>query len=254
MKLYHGTTEKAARQILAGAGIRPRGKKKGNWQHTIESHPECVYLTTAYAPYFALSATTTDERVAVLEIDTKLLNPFALLPDEDFLGQVVKAREDYPALGLPEGWNGWDIMKKTRWFRRHLDAFQSNWRLSVEKLGTCCFKGTVPTSAVTRLATWRPGETPHLSFMSLDPTISVMNYRFVGNKYRGVLKWLFGDDLGEDAPVEQFINADPEEIVAKTQWSPEMLEAMRWSYHLPPDTERAAITLETLRISASDAA
>lgn len=255
MKLYHGTSEKAARQILAGAGIRPRGKKSGNWKHTIESHPECVYLTTAYAPYFAhMAAPPKGERVAVLEVDTNLLNPFSLLPDEDFLGQAVRKRADNPDLDLPEAWDAWDIMKKTRWFRRRLEHFQPSWEISVKGLGNCCFKGTVPASAITRIATWEPEETPFLYMMSMDPMVSIMNYQIVGNKYRGLVKWLFKDDLGEDAPVEQFKAEHAEAILAETDWTPQMFEQMRWSYHLPSQEEQDRVIVEQIRAAATDAA
>ena len=62
MKLYHGTTEKAARAALA-EGLCPRCETgdSSNW----DDHPssaEHVYLTETYAGYFAMAATEGDER------------------------------------------------------------------------------------------------------------------------------------------------------------------------------------------------
>lgn len=52
--LYHGTNGAAARDAIVN-GLSGRGGK-GNWSHSVESHPDCVYLTDAYPAYFALNA------------------------------------------------------------------------------------------------------------------------------------------------------------------------------------------------------
>lgn len=56
MRLYHGTTEAVARAALA-QGLAPRAltRAKGNWDKH-PSNPHAVYLTTAYAGYFAACA------------------------------------------------------------------------------------------------------------------------------------------------------------------------------------------------------
>ena len=54
MLLYHGTSERVAKLALK-QGLWPRRdlNDEGNWDHTVESSPVHVYLTRAYAPYFA---------------------------------------------------------------------------------------------------------------------------------------------------------------------------------------------------------
>ena len=56
MLLYHGTSERVARNVLKhGLGPRDDTECAGNW----EDHPSAggmVYLTAAYAPYFAMNA------------------------------------------------------------------------------------------------------------------------------------------------------------------------------------------------------
>ena len=61
MKLYHGTTEAVARKALR-EGLRTRSEtgSTGNWQHTVSSPTDRVYLTEAYAPYFAHAAQPDD--------------------------------------------------------------------------------------------------------------------------------------------------------------------------------------------------
>jgi hypothetical protein len=92
MKLYHGTAERHLPAILRD-GLKPRGKRKGNWSHSIESNADAIYLTNAYALYFAHSATDpkdNGDRSVVLEIDTSKLDSFWLVPDEDWLEQVSR--------------------------------------------------------------------------------------------------------------------------------------------------------------------
>ena len=93
MLLYHGTSEARWNDIVAKGAIIPRGKTKlGNWKHTIESNPKCVYMTDAYAGYFAINAIEvpkddSEVRAAIIEIDTDRLDAFNLVPDEDAIEQ-----------------------------------------------------------------------------------------------------------------------------------------------------------------------
>ncbi len=86
MKLYHGTSEPLARLILK-EGIKPRGKRRGNWKDQ-PSGADRVYLTTAYALYFALVTCKVTpnkaDRWAIIEVESDLL-------DESKLGKSRKA-------------------------------------------------------------------------------------------------------------------------------------------------------------------
>ena len=116
MKLYHGTSERVARLALQ-EGLLPRDESgvESHWEDC-PSGEEYVYLTVAYAGYFAMQATDRDEdgRWAIIEIDTDLLpdGDAHLYPDEDFLEQATRRQE------LPEDWgiNGASMEDRTKWF------------------------------------------------------------------------------------------------------------------------------------------
>jgi hypothetical protein len=95
LKIYHGTTEKIGRQALT-EGLKPRKLTgKSNWKHSVESNPSLVYLTTAYAPYYALQSIKKfkGEKIAIIEIETDLLDKTKLRPDEDFIEQATRRDE-----------------------------------------------------------------------------------------------------------------------------------------------------------------
>jgi hypothetical protein len=87
--VYHGTSGAAAANILK-EGITPRGDRTPN--HPEEpSHPECVYLTDAYALAYIVDSFA-GSRGAVLEVDLEMLMP-NLLPDEDAVGVSGPGRD-----------------------------------------------------------------------------------------------------------------------------------------------------------------
>lgn len=196
MKLYHGTNA-ANLDAIRKRGIEPRGKRIGNWRHTVLSHPDCVYLTSAYAIYYGGCATKVhgnpDAKIAVLEIDTGRLDPFKLYPDEDFLMHAT-SESDLPHHAPKDR----PMQYRTRWYRRRLREFAEHWPASVEHLGNCCYEGVVPMAAVTRIATLDHLTYGMLYAIGMDPVIGLGNYRVCGAKYRNFTHWLFGDPLEED--------------------------------------------------------
>lgn len=238
MKLYHGTSERPAKLAIE-SGIEPRGRRKGNWRHSVLSRKDAVYLTCAYAMYFAINAQRNNERAAVIEIDTNLLNPWLLAPDEDAMEQINRKRDDLPSDLTME--------QRTKHYRKNLHNYtgRGQWEASIAGLGNCCYLDTVPAAAITRIAFIDTKKAPTLSMASMDPSISLLNYRFLGNKYRGLTKWLFGDPLGEDAPVERLELEDIKKLYPTAEGY--MLDAMRYDYILPPISERDAIEIVKLR-------
>lgn len=207
MKLYHGTSAAAVPGILEH-GIKPRGKNgTSNWKRTIESNPEAVYLTNAYALHFAANATKEKERMAVVEIDSTLLSPLRLCPDEDFLEQATRKQND-PGLAPM----GKSMKYRTRWYRRHIREFSQFWDASLEHMGTCCHYGVIPVEAIIRVAFINAQTYAAMVWTcGLDPMISVMNYRFAGEKYRHSMARMFGDTE------EEYLNmllphVDPEKM------------------------------------------
>ena len=214
MKLYHGTSEARVKQILS-QGIKPRGAGgKHNWEHAdMPSHEEAVYLTVAYAPYFAFCATDPDaipkERLAVLEIDSNRLDQSRLCPDEDFLEQISRTGDrqeaaklaiqwDYQAVGHPE-WADLDMKTRTANYRALMHSeYGHTWNLSVKHLGNCAHMGTIPSSAITRYSLYDALGTDsvfEITSCLVEPTITTLNYQFMGDFYRLYTQWFFGANL-----------------------------------------------------------
>jgi hypothetical protein len=203
MLLYHGTSLKNGEKILK-SGIKPRQAEPGNWERCeVPSHPQCVYLTSVYAGYFAECAAGGDDGWAVFEIDTNQLNPDHLLPDEDYLAQI--ARRGFPEAEWPE-MGGPENAGMVRYFSRYLLNYSpklsrpegesqitfagklASWRESIEDLGTCAYYGGVPRSAMTRAVIWRnTSESPLLAFNWLEPNICLENYRYGGSRHYGAM-------------------------------------------------------------------
>jgi hypothetical protein len=205
MKLYHGTSESVAKLVMQH-GLKPRGNGTGNWKHTIDSNPFAVYLTTAYAGYFAASATPVSddsfERWAIIEVDSDKLNQYLLYPDEDFLGQVFQPHwKEIADKPLKRALKGKDLFGATVWFRENIHRFQHMWEKSVQFLGNCAYHGTVPAEAITKIALydWKNGVEQVTSGV-IDPVISIDNYRFMADKYQTITRWF----MGEDVTVEEY--------------------------------------------------
>ena len=205
MKLYHGTSEAVARLALT-EGLKPRSEsgEEGNWEDH-PSNPDHVYLTTAYAGYFAACAS--EERWGIIEVDTDELDLDCFFPDEDFLEQATRGKE-FAFNGLSECRN---MEERTSWFKEHLFAFAHHWQDSLQNLGNCSFEGVIPTEAISRVALFDPAECPPMAIAAMDPMISIMNFRLCSRKYTGLTRWLAGYEV---APIELLAMAgQPEEIV-----------------------------------------
>lgn len=204
MKLYHGTTEAAVNAAL-NQGILPRSetKARGNWKHTADSRPDCSYLTTVYAGYFAGCATQRG-RWGIIEVDTDLIPEMFMLPDEDYLEQSTGTVAGIPAVAGLKKANAIKDRKKrmlarTRWFRRHLPLFGLYWKESVAKLGNCCVLDGVPAEAITRVSFFNPKSNTFIAHTAMDPMISMMNYMIMGDRYRALTSWLMGDGADSES-------------------------------------------------------
>ena len=203
MKLYHGTTERIARLALT-EGLLPRSESgsDGNWPK-MDSCEFMVYMSSAYAPYFAVCAaerSDEDERPALIEIDTDLLADWDMLPDEDAMEQgtrmggdgarqICEAFDDYTLL---EG----NMHERTAWIRDNLECFSDYWEWSLNALGNCAHNGPIPPEAITRVTAF---DLRHpLINMALDPCITVMNYRICGEKYENLTRYFAGYEVTTD--------------------------------------------------------
>jgi hypothetical protein len=226
--LYHGTTEAVARLALK-EGLKPRSVlgTQGNWDHTVTSNPDNVYLTNAYAAYFAYMATPDDEAVGdtlwgIVEVETDNLDIDAMLPDEDWLEQATRASsvpDDDEYEGLREAAEIEDpharMRARTHWYREHLWAYGNRWGDSINGLGTAAHDSAIPPEAIERIAIFNPKKNRFIGSMALEPMISLLNYAFCGDKYRAHMEWFMGASV------------DPKRLVMG-----------HWP-HLPPEQQKA---------------
>jgi len=182
-KLYHGTTLTHLPQIMA-KGIVPRAKSKvkGNWEGTVNSNRNAVYLTTAYPWHFAAAASK-DQMGLVLEIKSEELLPFKLAPDEDFLEQLTRnigPSEAAPNLAPID----WGMVKRTKFYRK-VARFNPNLApISLAKMGTAAYYGTIPWSAVSRYVIIDWSKLPwQLKLQATDSQVSIINYQVLSEKH-----------------------------------------------------------------------
>ena len=197
MKVYHGTSDRMLSSILSG-GLRPRGKStEGNWK-AYPSRDDMVYLTTAYAPYFAWSAVDIkkDEKALIVEVDLDKLKFEKLHPDEDFIAQVLSKQRNVP------------IETVHSKVRRTISGYRHHAYDSLQCLGNIAYRGIVPASAITRYVTIDLKPQDSLAQVCMDVSVSLINFQVLGAKYRSVIEWIFGDredfDLGAGVPNDQY--------------------------------------------------
>ena len=211
MKLYHGTSERVAR-IAWEHGLQSRQwqgveeqEDRSRWQ--FPSGYDRIYLTNCYAAYFAMVASNDERwndngRWAIVEVDAEELQ---LFPDEDFLEQATRGRNDLPLdddeLGPP--WPelheaGRDVHKRSKWFRDYACHFPHLAGDSLEHLGTCAVFDEVPAENITRVMLFDPiasdGNRVAATF-AMDPQISLINYKIMRGKYEALLDWFLGAEV-----------------------------------------------------------
>jgi hypothetical protein len=117
-----------------------------------------------------------------VEIDTKGLSRKRFFPDEDFIAFVL-SRQDVQELDAVHGHS-----------RDSLEAYQDRWKMSLGYLGNCCYQGIIPPHCITRYCLFDPKARPELaSEMRDDPVINLLNYSSMGQSYRRLVAWMFGD-------------------------------------------------------------
>lgn len=213
MKLYHGTTEFFARKAMR-EGLKPRGTTgKSHWKHTVQSRRDAVYLTDIYAGYFGLHITKKGERIAIIEVETDLLNPILLQPDEDFLEQASRGHDDVQG----------DMKKRTAHYKKVAYEYVGKWVLSVQHLGTAAYAGVIPPEAMTRVTFWRWDTNSAVAGALIDPSITLLNHQIMKGKYEALTRWLFGGKItpeeyvgfGDAFPIEGKQRKSLEECLKK---------------------------------------
>ncbi len=172
--LYHGTTKENAEQIKKEGFIYG---KNYNWEGAIQSKKDFIYLSTSYAPYYAMSAKSTSNNRAIIKV---LVSKYDLYPDEDFITYIYKIPsekiniEDYKEL-----------------------AFDS-----LNYLGNVAIRpDKIKIVGITYF------DAKNL-LMLCDPSITPINYKFMGNYYKGLTEWIYQGNI----PLE-YINKEPLDIL-----------------------------------------
>lgn len=189
--LYHGTSLSAWEAILRTGQIEPRGGRRGNWDHTVPSHEAVIYLTTAYATYFAACATQEGDAGVVLEIDAEALKPESLCCDEDA----------YALLDLKRQHADKDAHALAAMAKQALPTGVEYAAASLKVIGNCGYQQNIPLSAICRAVRIDWSANLELARAALEPVISPQNYRFFSDSYRQLTQWLFDASVvgGEDA-------------------------------------------------------
>jgi hypothetical protein len=167
--LYHGTSEKLARQIEA-EGFIP--DKKYNWP--VKSKKGFIYLSSVYSPFYAMKH---GDKLAIIKVsvDTK-----DLYPEDDFI---------MTALGHP------------KYSQAQLDAiklknYKKFWKESLKYLGNVAAK-----PKKIRILGVRYFDGKKLIW-KCDPVISPINFRIMGDYYKELTEWIY-----EGKPIEEFKNS-----------------------------------------------
>lgn len=160
MKLYHGTTVESARRI------KREGFKYGvkyNWVGKIKSKKGYIYLSLAYAPFYAMTAKSSSDKRAIVKVS---VNKRDLYPDEDFLYRT--------AIGSKVYTSGFDLKQY-----KHLAGE------SLKYLGNAC---ALPKDI--KVIGVREFDARRL-FMVCDPSITPINYKIMGHYYKKLTEWIY---------------------------------------------------------------
>jgi hypothetical protein len=190
VKLYHGTSADIARKAFeVGLLHRAATCLKSNWD--CESSPHLVYLTETYAGFFASVASGKGGSWGIVEVDTDRLGEDNMVPDEDFLEQATRGQK------IP-GLRARTMLGRTKWFRENIHRFTHHWEDSVRCLGNAAHFGPIPPEAITRVCIFDTSTNKFVSWSCIDPVISLMNHRFMGDKYRALCRWFFDEITPEE--------------------------------------------------------
>lgn len=178
--LYHGTRAEHLPTILRD-NLRPRRDTGiSQWEHTVASREDAVYLSTAYPLYYAIHAQAQGD-LLVLEIDTDYLKPSALVADEDALAHCLRRPETA----------GMNLHERTLYYRERMSDYSAEYSLG--RLGTCAHLGAVPKEAVKRAVRISSEHIGLLVLGGFDPVIHPVNYEIHGADYNESVRWLFRD-------------------------------------------------------------
>ena len=160
--LYHGTSVEAANKIRQSGFITDASH---NWD--VHSKPNFVYLSKAYAPFYAMTAKSKNEnKRAIIKVKVDLDK---LYPEDDFIMYV---------LGKPRYTQGeLDII--------NLEDYKGLVSESLKYMGNACaYPEDIQIVGITEFDSRR-------LMMVCDPSISPINYKVMGTYYERLSEWLY---------------------------------------------------------------
>lgn len=171
MILYHGTTSRHLDSIREH-GLLPRYDERPTRWDDNPSATDRVYLTNAYAVWFAWTAAEAGEKGVVVAVDVE--EEF-LVADEDYLAQTNWQDE---ALAFLQDMS---LEQRTLYWKERAPSFPAMAQHSLTNLGTVAHMG--PCLDIVKIVEFDP-----LVAIDHDPTISLMNFRMLGGQYRAMTK------------------------------------------------------------------
>lgn len=166
---YHGTSEKNAKQI------EKEGFKtdiKYNWN--VKSKRGFVYLSLAYAPYYAMNTKYNKEKLALIkvEVDTK-----DLYPEDDFVMSKLFFKTKYTQKDID---------------KINLKQLKHFWKESLKWVGNVAVK---PNKIKILGIRYFSGKN---LICKCDPVVDYVNYMMMGDYYKELTAWIFeGNEIME---------------------------------------------------------
>ena len=161
IQLYHGTSAKNA-MLIKKHGFRP--DMKYNWG--IKSKTGYVYLSSAYAPFYAMAANKTGDQLALIKVvvDTK-----DIYPEDDFVMFM---------LGYPK-------YTQAQLNAIDLKRFKNLAKASLDYMGNVAVKPDKIKIIGIRIFNGRN------LLLVCDPVISPINFKIMGDYYKELSDWIY---------------------------------------------------------------
>ena len=169
-ELYHGTSVESAKKILE-EGFVP--DKKYNW--SVKSKKGFVYLSKAYAPFYAMNAKSKSRKRAILQT---CVPEDKLFPEDDFLMFF---------LGKPKYTQ--EELDKVK-----IEGYKNLYKASLKYMGNASAK-----AKDIRVMGSREFDATGL-IMKCDPVVSPTNYMICGKYYEELTKWIYSGKDFKDFP------------------------------------------------------
>lgn len=203
MKLYHGTNGRWLNNILRH-GLEPRGRvaARDNWKHVPHRSKPALRLPDGLLRSVLRVSTPRAARTRSVRswrsTSTGSTRPTST-PTRTFLEQAYRRAPN----AVPGAMSQRTLHYRKRQFDytgasvddpRSSDKKLTWWQFSLRELGTCAHRGAIPAAAITRAVVWPYESNLHLAFV-WDPSITLTNQRFCGDRYRALTAKLFAGDF-----------------------------------------------------------